>query len=195
MGIGEERKADLTILGALVFEDESVGNCSKHLSALVFIIFYALRPLCPLPWILHQLFHSGFVGGPLLRCQRLSIDQKRAGELPIFCINYVAVLSSLFIFAMDAIAPVGMVSSIRFHLVLNRVFDVLIRVGWERREGPRLGLQSEGQTCRHQEHRRAPWGVKETHNVIKSGIYIDAGTPAASCILHFGEVPGDLEVK
>jgi hypothetical protein len=55
-------------------------------------------------------------------------------------------------------------------------------------------VQYHAQTCKKQEHGRAPQGNEITH-IFKAGIYLDAEKPAASCILHFVESSGDLAAK
>ncbi|HEY2168407.1 MAG TPA: hypothetical protein VGJ30_02190, partial [Candidatus Angelobacter sp.] len=58
----------------------------------------------------------------------------------------------------------------------------------------RLPMQCNAQTCKKQEHRNAPQGIEVTHS-IKAGACLDAGKPAASCILHFVEGSSDLALK
>src|SRR6478609_10911124 len=99
---------------------------------------------------------------------------------------------------MDVIAPVRVVGSIRFYLVLNGIFDELIWIFWQRRQRVRrvLSLQCDAETYKKQEHCNAPQGIEVTHSIQKRVlIFIRAGKAAASCILPAMETAGDLRRK
>ena len=139
MRVRKKREADLAILGAFIFEDESVRDGFEHLHPLLFVVLGALVTLGPFTRIFHQLLHACFVGGALFGGEGLPIDQQGAGELPVLCIDDVAVLCALIVFPVNPVAPVGMVGCVRRHLVLKRLFYVLGSVLRKRRQGFRGG--------------------------------------------------------